>query len=530
MSKKLKFDDAAAVDDQAGSTLGCSWWWFQHHSELSCPQIISERKMRVLLRSLRRGTTSSSSAAPTSSHQVEAEGGAVASPPVFRNSSPSVRRTGSSLRLLASKEGRSGVTLLGSKGKSYYFSAWRWLPWLVLICLWSYIGFHMQTRWVGWELESEEMVKLETINDQSSRTSLTITASSSSSLDSNNSEAVANEDLSGVVVGAGHEEKLSFKTWLFNWISWRRRQQLLNQQIVAKVVVEQQDDRRAKAVGEKETLPWRWRAGEEAEGGVVANGDLPREHPFQQQNGEHDHEVIKLISSDESLESSSGEDDVREETEWFVGDGTGIDLQPKKAAAVAGEDGGTLGNMQAEVLLQKHNSSRGGRLVGPFDGIIERQVPGLLPRQRSRMCKREGLFPEFVKGKNIIVVFHELSMTGAPLAMLELASEMVRCGGKVSAVVLNKKGGLYKELLSRGVFVLRDKFSFSWKTAAKADLVIAGSAACNTWIGTMRFQCFYSTFLKKLYLLFLGLSWCTTFFSCSFLIIMVFIWPFLPLF
>ncbi|CAM6043057.1 unnamed protein product [Sphagnum compactum] len=360
--------------------------------------------MRVLLRSLRRGTTSSSSAAPTSSHQVEAEGGAVASPPVFRNSSPSVRRTGSSLRLLASKEGRSGVTLLGSKWKSYYFSARRWLPWLVLICLWSYIGFHMQTRWVGWELEPEEMVKLETINDQSSRTSLTITASSSSSsLDSNNSEAVANEDLSG-------------------------------------------------------------------------------------QNGDHAHEVIKLISSDESLESSSGEDDVRNETEWFVGDGTGIDLQPKKAAAVAGEDGGTLGNMQGEVLLQKHNSSRGGRLVGPFDGIIERQVPGLLlrqmlPRQRSWMCKREGLFPEFVKGKNIVVVFHELSMTGAPLAMLELASEMVRCGGKVSAVVLNKKGGLYKELLSRGVFVLRDKFSFSWKAAAKADLVIAGSAACNTWIG-----------------------------------------------
>ncbi|CAM6007520.1 unnamed protein product [Sphagnum balticum] len=355
--------------------------------------------MRVLLRSLRRGTTSSSSAAPTSSHQVEAGGGAVASPPVFRNSSPSVRRTGSSLRLLASKEGRSGVTLLGSKWKSYYFSARRWLPWLVLICLWSYIGFHMQTKWVGWELEPEKMVKLETINDQSSRTSLTITASSSSSsLDSNNSEAVANEDLSG-------------------------------------------------------------------------------------QNGDHDHEVIKLISSDESLESSSGEDDVREETEWLVGDGTGIDLQPKKAAAVAGEDGGTLGNMQGEVLLQKHNSSWGERLVGPFDGIIERQVPGLLPRQRSRMCKREGLFPEFVKGKNIVVVFHELSMTGAPLAMLELASEMVRCGGKVSAVVLNKKGGLYKELLSRGVFVLRDKFSFSWKAAAKADLVVAGSAACNTWIG-----------------------------------------------
>jgi hypothetical protein len=159
--------------------------------------------------------------------------------------------------------------------------------------------------------------------------------------------------------------------------------------------------------------------------------------------------------------------------------------------------------------------------VGPFDGIIERQVPGLLlrqmlPRQRSRMCKREGLFPGFVKGKNIVVVFHELSMTGAPLAMLELASEMVRCGGKVSAVVLNKKGGLYKELLSRGVFVLRDKFSFSWKAAAKADLVIAGSAACNTWIGTMRFQCFYSTFLKFSSLLFLGLNFVHNLFLMQF--------------
>ena len=124
-----------------------------------------------------------------------------------------------------------------------------------------------------------------------------------------------------------------------------------------------------------------------------------------------------------------------------------------------------------------------GKVVGPFDDL-ERQVLGIGgDNVRGRACSSRGRFPDFVKRKNFVVVFHELSLTGAPLAMLELASKIVSCGGKVSAVILNKRGGLYKELVQRGITIVRDNYTNSWKAAARADLVVAGSAACNAWIG-----------------------------------------------
>ena len=123
-----------------------------------------------------------------------------------------------------------------------------------------------------------------------------------------------------------------------------------------------------------------------------------------------------------------------------------------------------------------------GRVVGPFDDL-ERRVLGA--GGDNLACSSQGRFPGFVRRKSFVVVFHELSMTGAPLAMLELAGKLVSCGGTVSAVLLSKRGGLYKELVQRGVMIIRDKYASSWKAAARADLVVAGSAACNAWIGTM---------------------------------------------
>ena len=74
-------------------------------------------------------------------------------------------------------------------------------------------------------------------------------------------------------------------------------------------------------------------------------------------------------------------------------------------------------------------------------------------------------------------------MTGAPLSMMELATELLSCGATVSDAVLSKKGGLMPELARRRIKVVEDRGELSFKTSMKADLVIAGSAVCASWIG-----------------------------------------------
>ncbi|CAL5199860.1 unnamed protein product [Lathyrus oleraceus] len=122
-----------------------------------------------------------------------------------------------------------------------------------------------------------------------------------------------------------------------------------------------------------------------------------------------------------------------------------------------------------------------GLLVGPF-GSMEDRILEWSPQKRSGTCNRKGDFARLVWSRRFILVFHELSMTGAPLSMMELATELLSCGATVSAVVLSRKGGLLSELSRRRIKVLEDKAELSFKTAMKADLVIAGSAVCASWI------------------------------------------------
>uniref|UniRef100_A0A2P2JWJ9 Uncharacterized protein MANES_16G052500 n=1 Tax=Rhizophora mucronata TaxID=61149 RepID=A0A2P2JWJ9_RHIMU len=122
-----------------------------------------------------------------------------------------------------------------------------------------------------------------------------------------------------------------------------------------------------------------------------------------------------------------------------------------------------------------------GLLVGPF-GSIENKILEWSPEKRMGTCDRKGQFARLVWSRKFVLIFHELSMTGAPLSMLELATELLSCGATVSAVVLSKKGGLMPELARRRIKVLEDRADFSFKTAMKADLVIAGSAVCASWI------------------------------------------------
>ncbi|KAK2425344.1 UDP-Glycosyltransferase superfamily protein [Trifolium repens] len=122
-----------------------------------------------------------------------------------------------------------------------------------------------------------------------------------------------------------------------------------------------------------------------------------------------------------------------------------------------------------------------GLLVGPF-GSTEDRILEWSPQKRSGTCNRKTDFARLVWSRRFILIFHELSMTGAPLSMLELATELLSCGATVSAIALSKKGGLMSELSRRRIKVLKDKADLSFKTAMKADLVIAGSAVCASWI------------------------------------------------
>ncbi|RYR50752.1 hypothetical protein Ahy_A07g037369 isoform B [Arachis hypogaea] len=135
---------------------------------------------------------------------------------------------------------------------------------------------------------------------------------------------------------------------------------------------------------------------------------------------------------------------------------------------------------EQEAEIPNTNSTY-GLLVGPF-GSIEDRILEWSPEKRSGTCNRKGDFARLVWSRRFILIFHELSMTGAPLSMMELATELLSCGATVSAVVLSKKGGLMPELTRRRIKVLEDKADFSFKTAMKADLVIAGSAVCASWI------------------------------------------------
>ncbi|KAL5574659.1 hypothetical protein UlMin_016358 [Ulmus minor] len=140
----------------------------------------------------------------------------------------------------------------------------------------------------------------------------------------------------------------------------------------------------------------------------------------------------------------------------------------------------SLETEEHEPDIPKTNTSY-GMLVGPF-GLMEDKILEWSPEKRTGTCDRKGDFSRLVWSRRFVLIFHELSMTGAPLSMMELATELLSCGATVSAVALSRKGGLMPELLRRKIKLLEDKADNSYKTAMKADIVIAGSAVCASWI------------------------------------------------
>ncbi|XP_058226835.1 uncharacterized protein LOC131335479 [Rhododendron vialii] len=128
------------------------------------------------------------------------------------------------------------------------------------------------------------------------------------------------------------------------------------------------------------------------------------------------------------------------------------------------------------------NSTAAGLIVGPFYSTEDR----ILEKRPTGGCDENGDFARVVRGRKFVVVMHELSMTGAPISMMELATELLLCEANVSVVVLDRGGGLMVELKRRKIKVVKDKGIVSFKTAVEADLVIPGSAVCASWIEQYR--------------------------------------------
>jgi hypothetical protein len=318
------------------------------------------------------------------------------------------------------KEGQGLVGVLIDRVQSSYSSGRRLLPWLLLAVVWGYIGFHMQNRWSVWQEIGDGGQSLSALAAASD-----YNRGSSTRLSFNKSEG-GKESLH-----SDRREKV--RGWLKDWLPQRKGN------------VEQENRSR------EDLKSWTFV--------TPANRD--------DDNNNNNNNIAKAEDRPTRHPSTNGNSIASSKSE--------------EKGIVAEEGDGSRDSDQELHIQQQHHH---GRIVGPFDET-ERQVLGRSSSSSSRrQCLRKGLFPDFVRGKNIVMVFHELSLTGAPLAVLELATEIVNCGGRISAVVLNKKGGLYRELVQRGIAIVRDKLSSSWKAAARADLVVAGSAACNTWIGT----------------------------------------------
>lgn len=188
-------------------------------------------------------------------------------------------------------------------------------------------------------------------------------------------------------------------------------------------------------------------------------------------------------------------------------------LDAKAAAAVAAEV--ALGPAQAQELLKDllaaEAADRGASHAGRHPAIPGISFGGAeeggwgagagvdAPDPVCGPGSPAGLSPfrAAVGGRRLLLVMHEASLTGAPLAVAEMAAQARACGARpVHVVLLNwqsrgaaARGGpvaaqrqLLKWLRSRGVSVLKGKGSSTFVAANASDVVILGSATCARWL------------------------------------------------
>ncbi|BBM97447.1 hypothetical protein MPTK1_1g05790 [Marchantia polymorpha subsp. ruderalis] len=356
------------------------------------------------------------------------------SPCLTPTSSPSPRRVSPTVRTPPNRADAccctpkrySNSRFAGAIVRSFFasvFSGRRLLPWIVFIALWTAFGLHVQFNWFYMENLSPSNEEINA-HVPLERRSLEISAFDP---DSNNGGAEGRSFLYNAV--HGHAGKA---VWSMEWV-WG--------------VFKGVRDHRSAAGANR---------GEEKRADVSAKDEAGKlRAPPEQQ-----HWSLPRISS-------------RQEAEELT---QGLDMLDDSLPGSSADEG-SVWNAPPSVNYSI------GTLVGPFEKLEASVLGAEDERKQGWGCQADSLFAKLVNGRSFVIVLHELSVTGAPLSMLELGTKMRSCGGRVSAVVLNKQGGLLSELVERGIRILQDKAHHSWTSAAKADLVVVGSAACASWIG-----------------------------------------------
>nr|GEX81626.1 UDP-glycosyltransferase superfamily protein [Tanacetum cinerariifolium] len=95
----------------------------------------------------------------------------------------------------------------------------------------------------------------------------------------------------------------------------------------------------------------------------------------------------------------------------------------------------------------------------------------------------------FMKSKLVLLVSHELSLSGGPLLLMELAFLLRGVGAEVCWITNQKPSGtdeviynLENKMLDRGVQVFSAKGQEAIDTALKADLVVLNTAVAGKWL------------------------------------------------
>uniref|UniRef100_A0A7N1A687 Glycosyl transferase family 1 domain-containing protein n=1 Tax=Kalanchoe fedtschenkoi TaxID=63787 RepID=A0A7N1A687_KALFE len=96
---------------------------------------------------------------------------------------------------------------------------------------------------------------------------------------------------------------------------------------------------------------------------------------------------------------------------------------------------------------------------------------------------------EFMRSKLVLLVSHELSLSGGPLLLMELAFLLRAVGANVVWITIQKPAevddviyNLEHRMLARGVLVMPAKDQKAVDTSLKADLVVLNTAVAGKWL------------------------------------------------